>query len=225
MSEEDHRRRHQEDLAFFGKMGADVSHDMRNVLSIIGEYAGMLDDLLALAKKPRNLDFAKLKDLSAKMTRQVRKGTEVMERFSSFAHAADEQTKSFDLTALTANVVALAQRQVKLAGCKLEAALPDEAIPVRANAFAMQQAIFSAIRTIGESLEKGELVTIRLLAQGPSAVISISGTAAAAAAADGSDQLSGRVSQLSEVLNELKGSIETSWADGALSVILTIPIK
>jgi signal transduction histidine kinase len=221
MNEEEQRRRHQESLAFFGKMGADVSHDMRNVLSIIGEYAGMLDDLLVIAKKPRHLDLQKLKDLSAKMTRQVQKGTQVMERLSNFAHAADEQKKSFDLALLAANIVALSQRQAKLAGCKLEAVLPEEAMPVRTNAFAVQHAIFTAIRAIEESLQKGELVTVRLLAKGASAVVSVSGPAASG----GSEQFQERVSRLSEIMNEVNGSAETSWADGTLEVILAIPIE
>ena len=50
MNDELHRRLREEDLAFFGRIGADVSHDMRNVLSVIGEYAGLLDDLLARTK-------------------------------------------------------------------------------------------------------------------------------------------------------------------------------
>lgn len=221
MNEELRRRLREEDLAFFGRIGADVSHEMRNVLSVIGEYAGLLDDLLARAEDGSRLDCSKLKQVSAKLTRQVSKGTEVIGRFSRFAHATDEQTASFDLTALTGNMAALAQRHVTLAGCRLEAELPDEAIPVRANPFSLQHAVFSAIQVILESLEKGELLAIKLVTQGPTAVISVSGSAAAS----GGGQLSDRISQLSAVMNELEGSIEESWTDGILSLLLTIPIK
>ena len=41
---------------------------MRNVLSVIGEYAGLLDDLLTLAEKGKALDHAQLKKLSANIT-------------------------------------------------------------------------------------------------------------------------------------------------------------
>jgi signal transduction histidine kinase len=221
MNEELRRRLREEELAFFGRIGADVSHEMRNVLSVIGEYAGLLDDLLARAEDGSRLDGSKLKQVSVKLTKQVRKGTEVMGRFSRFAHATDEQTASFDLNALTGNMAALAQRHVTLAGCRLEAELPDEAIPVRANPFSLQRAVFSAIEVILESLEKGELITMKLVTQGPAAVISVSGSAAAG----GGGQLSDRMSQLSAVMNELEGSVEKSWTDGILSLLLTIPIK
>ncbi|MFH1921011.1 MAG: hypothetical protein ABIP48_14170 [Planctomycetota bacterium] len=219
MSEQPHLRLCREDLAFFGKIGADVSHDMRNVLSIVGENAGLLDDQLALAESGKALDYEKLKKLSARITRQVTRGTQTLEWFSRFAHAADEEAASSDLTAITETMAALAERHVVLAGCKLEADLPDEAIRVKANPFSLQHAVFSAIELILESLENGQVVTIKLAGRGATAVMSVSGSAA------GAGELSGRISRLSAVINELEGSVETSWEDGVLSLILTVPAE
>ena len=165
MSGQPHLRVCREDLAFFGKIGADVSHDMRNVLSIVGENAGLLDDQLALAESGKALDYEKLKKLSARITRQVTRGTQTMERFS------------------------------------------------------LQRAVFSAIELILESLENGQVVAIKLAGRGATAVMSVSGSAA------GAGELSGRISRLSAVINELEGSVETSWEDGVLSLTLTIPAK
>lgn len=220
MSEQPHLRHcREEGLAFFGRIGADVSHEMRNVLSIVGENAGLLDDQLALAERGKPLDCEKLKKLSARITRQVTRGTRTMERFSRFAHAADEEAASSDLRAITETVAALAQRHVILAGCKLEADLPEEAIHVKANPFSLQHAVFSAIELILEVLESGQVVTIKLADRGATAVMSVSG------AADGAGELSGRISRLSAVMNELEGSVETSREGGVLSLILTIPAK
>lgn len=218
MSEESHLRLREEDLAFFARVGADISHEMRNVLSIVGESAGLLEDLLAFAGGKKPLDHEKLKKLAARIARQVGKGTEAMERFGRFAHAADEQTASFDLAALTGNTIALAQRHAKLAGCTLEAKLPDESMPVTTNPFGLQRAIFSAIRLILQSQEKGEPVTIRLATEGPMAVISISGSAATGG------ELSGRISQLSAAMSELEGNVKESLVDGKPSLILSFRI-
>ena len=219
MSGQPHLRSYREDLAFFGKIGADISHDMRNVLSIVGENAGLLDDQLALAESGKALDYEKLKKLSARITRQVTRGIRTMERFSRFAHAADEEAAYADLRAITETVAALAERHVVLAGCKLEADLTDEAIHVRANPFVLQHAVFSAIELVLEFQENGRVVTIKLAGRGATAVVSISGSAA------GAGELSGRISRLSTVIDELGGSVETSWEDGVLSLILTIPAK
>ncbi len=208
-----------EELAFSGKIGADVSHEMRNVLAIVGENAGLLEDQVVLAERGTALDSEKLKKLSARITRQVTRGIQSMERFSRFAHAAFEETASSDLTALTKTVAALAERHVVLAGCTLEADLPDRAIHVKANPFSLQHAVFSAIELLLEFMENGPVLTVKLAGQGATAVISVSGSAANAG------ELSARISRLSAVIDELDGSVETSWEDGVLSLILTIPAQ
>ena len=71
-----------------------------------------------------------------------------------------------------------------------------------------------------QSVGKGELITVELVIQAPTAAISFSGNASG----DG-DELSGRISELSAAVNDLEGSIETSSVEGVLSLILTIPIK
>lgn len=142
-----------------------------------------------------------------------------MERFSRFAHAADEEAATSDLTAITETVAALAERHVVMAGCKLEADLPKKAIHVKANPFSIQHAVFAAIELILESLESGQVVTIKLTGRGATAVISVSASAADAG------ELSGRILRLSAVMNELNGNVETSLTDGILSLSLTIPIK
>ena len=142
-----------------------------------------------------------------------------MERFSRFCHAADEQTASFDLTALAANTAALAQRRAKLATAKLEATLPAESIPVRANAFSLQHAVVSAIELILALPQREDSITISLATQGPAAEISV-----CAGAAD-VDDLPGQTSQLSAMISELNGNLEASFSDGVVSLVLTIPTQ
>jgi signal transduction histidine kinase len=218
MSEQVAPQRDEDDLAFLGRIGAGVSHEMRNVLSIIGENAGLLDDQLALAERGKPLDDERLKKISARITRQVQRGTQTMERFSRFAHAADEPTAAFDLTALLETMTALAQREVALAGGVLATALPEKAIRVRSNPFRLQRAVFSAIQLILESQEQGASVTVGLAAEGSTAAISVSGGAAAGG------EVSAGISRLSAMVDELKGSVETSRKDARLTLILTIPL-
>jgi signal transduction histidine kinase len=208
-----------EELAFFGRIGADVTHDMRNVLSVIREYSGLLRDLISAATRRKPLDPEQLRKLSENITNQVRKGTELMERFSRFAHAADERIVSFDLAALTGNTAALAQRSVKLARCTLDLQVPDEPIPVRSNPLSLQHAVFSGIQLILEAAAEGEAVTVSVARRAPVAVISIAGRAAA-----GGPPPSDRIDRLLRRMQELDGSIEVGSDQGSPSVRLTIPI-
>jgi light-regulated signal transduction histidine kinase (bacteriophytochrome) len=220
VSGQSHLRPCKEDLAFFGKVGADISHEMRNVLAIVGENAGLLDDQFALSQSGIPLDHEKVKEVSARITRQVKRGIITMQRFSCFAHAADENLASSDAREVTETVFALAERRVAMAGCKLEADLPENALHVTANPFVLQHALFSAIELILEFLENGCVVTIELAGQGATAVVSVSGNAA-----DRGNELPGRISSLSAMIDELNGRVETSSEDGVLSLVLTVPGK
>jgi light-regulated signal transduction histidine kinase (bacteriophytochrome) len=219
MTEQTCRLREQE-LAFFAKIGADVTHEMRNVLSIVSENAGLLDDQLARARGRKVPDPAKLKKVAERIARQVKKGVEIMERFSRFAHAADEQTASLDLTALVEGVTLLVQRHVRHLGGSLAAALPDHPIAVTTNPFCLQHALFRCLQMVWQYADKSVPVTVELTNQESTATLTVSGTAA-----PGSDELPDRLSELSVLLNELEASADTCSADGTLSLILTLPVR
>ena len=218
MNEGSQRHPCEQELVFFGRIGADVTHDVRNVLSVIGEYAGLLDDLLAMSGQGRPVDGQKLQKLSAGLSGQVRKGTEIMERFSRFSHATDERTVSFDLVELAQNMAAMVQRRVNLAGCRLETELPRKPIPVTSSPFSLQHAIFCAIEHVLDLPDRGELITMTVEKRRPAAAISI------AAAADG-DGLSCSPAHLASVMEPLNGTADAACADGTLTLTLTISLK
>jgi len=208
------------ELAFFGQVGAGVSHDIRNVLSIIGESAGLLDDLLAAAQRGKPLDAERLQRISASIARQVKNGTATMERFSRFAHATDEQSGPVDLAALADNMASLLQRHARLAGCDLRAELPARPVLVRADPFRLQHALFLAVRLVLQHVENGAAATIKLVANKPAAVLSVSGKAAA----DG-PALPAPGPGLSEVLEEIDAAVQATQQDGVVSLTITIPMK
>jgi C4-dicarboxylate-specific signal transduction histidine kinase len=209
----------EEELAFCGLIGADVSHEVRNVFAVIGEYAGLLDDLLELAAAGQPADYAKLRDLCAKVVRQVRKGTETMERFSRFAHAADAPTASFDVTALVGNMAALVQRRVAQAGGQLEVELPGKAIPARGNPFSLQQAMFLSLDIILQSMKKEEPVRMKLASLGPAVLLRFSAVAANGVRPGSNMQ------RLTAILGRWKGTSEIKSANGVLTLTLTIPVS
>lgn len=220
MSDIPPRQDHRRDLPFFGRIAAGVTHDMRNVLSIIDQYAGLLEDLTRAAEDGPPLEGKKLLEISAHVRRQAHKGAKTMERFSRFAHAADEGAQAHDLTKLVENMAALAERHVAQAACRLETDLQDEAILVLADPYGLQYAVFAAMELLLQFLEKGRLLTVKVTERDANAVISV-----AADAGDGADMLefSQRASHLVTVVDELGGSVEISSSDGTVTVELLVP--
>ena len=45
-----------DDLLFFGRIGASVSHELKNVLAVMNEQAGLLGDLACMAARGMPLD-------------------------------------------------------------------------------------------------------------------------------------------------------------------------
>jgi len=219
MTEQSCRLREQE-LAFFAKIGADISHEMRNVLSIVSENAGLLDDQLALARGRKVPDPEKLKRVAARIDRQVKKGIEVMERFSRFAHAADDRRASIDLTALVEDVTVLVQRHVRHLGGSLAKALPVEPLPIMTNPFSLQHALFCCLQMVWQCADRSEPVRVELSNQKTSAILTVSG----AAAPDG-DELPPCLAELSVAVNEVEASVDTRCADGVFSLTLTLPVR
>jgi C4-dicarboxylate-specific signal transduction histidine kinase len=146
-----------------------------------------------------------------------------MERFSQFAHAADERTASFDLRELAGNTAALVRRSVAQVGCALELELGDEPIPVRSNPLSLQQALYAGIQLILEAADqegKEEPVMITVTRRSSGAVISIAGRGAA-----GGGEIVDQGDRIARRMEELGGSVETS-ADGSVpSVSLMIPTE
>ena len=58
-------------LQFFGKMTASISHEIKNVLAIINENAGLLGDLALLAERGVAIEPQRLNDMSRTVMKQV----------------------------------------------------------------------------------------------------------------------------------------------------------
>jgi len=91
-----------EGLAFFGRMNAAISHDMKNVLAIINETASLLDELMELQQDGQmepNPD--KLRTLSRRIVQQVERGQNVISNMNAFAHSIDVPVREVDLAQVT----------------------------------------------------------------------------------------------------------------------------
>ena len=51
---------HKKELEFFGKVTACISHELNNVLSIINEYTGLLEDLMLTCNSREEVDKEKI---------------------------------------------------------------------------------------------------------------------------------------------------------------------
>ena len=129
-----------EGLAFFGRMNAAISHDMKNVLAIINETASLLDELMELQQAGQiepNPD--KLRTLSRRIVQQVERGQNVITNMNAFAHSIDVPVREIDLARIM-NVMAVLSKHFAT-GKTLDLDLPDEGPRVTTHPFFLNDLI------------------------------------------------------------------------------------
>jgi len=80
-------------VRFFGRMSASISHEIKNVLAIINENAGLLDDFALMAEKGMPLDPRRLGKVAESLMKQVRRADAIVRNMNKFAHSVDDFEK------------------------------------------------------------------------------------------------------------------------------------
>lgn len=112
-------------LQFFGKMCASISHDIKNVLAVINENAGLLEDLCLMAEKGRPIEPVRLKRLAGDVQEQVRRGDRIVTGMNRFAHSADAPSTDVDLSEMADLLAALAVRFAAAKGVRVQVMSPS----------------------------------------------------------------------------------------------------
>ncbi|MGD8291766.1 MAG: sensor histidine kinase, partial [Desulfobacterales bacterium] len=79
-------------LQFFGRISASVSHELKNVLAIVNENAGLLEDLACMANRGKPIDPSRLIKMADAVKKQVGRADEILKNMNRFAHSIDQPT-------------------------------------------------------------------------------------------------------------------------------------
>jgi len=137
----------QTEIAFFGRITAGVTHELKNVLAIVNESSGLMQDLMTLSKEAPAYHDRFLKALTS-IKGQVQRGQNLIARLNQFAHAPDIAVRSIDLFETAGLVVALSQRFAALKKVTLKVVPPppsEQRAQATLNLVQFQMALFTAI--------------------------------------------------------------------------------
>ena len=107
-------------LKFFGKMSASISHEIKNILAIINENAGLLEDFTFLMDQGKPVDSERLKRLAQTLMKQVRRADLILKKMNRFAHSIDDPAKQVDLNEILELMTALADRLADMRSVRLD---------------------------------------------------------------------------------------------------------
>jgi hypothetical protein len=122
-------------------VSASLSHELNNVMAITGELSGLLGDLLQTAGGGAAADPRRLGEVGERITRQVRRGEELVRRLNRFAHLADQRSGIFDPRGPLELLGEVCQRPAGLSRVRLETDFPAAAPVLEGSAFGLLQAV------------------------------------------------------------------------------------
>jgi C4-dicarboxylate-specific signal transduction histidine kinase len=205
--------------AFMGKITAGVTHEMKNVLAIIKESAGLLDDLISLTKDNSPPPRDKLLRTVTRITDQVARGVDLATKLNSFAHAPDDAAGSVDLNQVVEQTGFLCQRFARLKGITLHVVPGRQSHVVMADPLALQMLLFQCVELLMDSEGKGSVITLQSKSDGNKIVVAASEKAGAEvqACTEGPFEAS-TWTAIQASAQDLKLSVETGCAPRWISV-------
>jgi C4-dicarboxylate-specific signal transduction histidine kinase len=129
-------------LQFFGKMTASISHEIKNVLAIINENAGLLEDLALLSDRGAAIEPQRLKNMSRVIMKQVSRADAIMKNMNRLAHSVDESIKTIDLNDILELVVTLSHRFAAMRDVSVDPKLGESPMMVRTAPFLLMNLLW-----------------------------------------------------------------------------------
>jgi len=124
-----------EGLQFFGKMSASISHEIKNVLAIINENTGLIEDYTIMTEKGAPFDPGKFRSLAERVGVQIRRADGIVKNMNTFAHSIDESAKSIDLSDFLEFAQTFFARFAVMRGIALESKPSESSLMITTSPF------------------------------------------------------------------------------------------
>jgi len=161
-------------LQFYGKMSASMSHEIKNVLSVIQEHAGLLEDFAVMAEQGGAIEPQRVTTLATKIQGQIERANGIVKGMNQLAHSVDEPVKSLDLGQTLTLLVALSQRFASVRGVRLEPTLPSNAVTVTSSPFILQNLAWLCLDFAMQVAGNGKVVRLSVQPAGQGAQLKFS---------------------------------------------------
>ena len=144
---------------FLAKITTGTTHEVRNVLAIIQESAGLIEDMVRSFERSGPLKLDKIIRSVDRIGTQVRRGAELMSTLNRFAHSLDHNQDQIDLNQEALQVALLCGRLAKQKGHQIEVRRDEKDITFTVNRLQLQMALFAGLECCLEQLpEPGTVV-------------------------------------------------------------------
>lgn len=150
-----------QDKSFFmGKVTASVSHELQNVLAIIRETAGLMQDFLMMGDACADLG-ERLENSLASIKNQVVRGVNLTSGLNQFAHSADHLSCAINVRDTVTRLLGITERIIRNKGFSVTLD-PGECPSMECDPVTFQALCFLGIETLIDILPSGQALHITL---------------------------------------------------------------
>ncbi len=147
-------------MASFGRLLADFSHEMCNHLAVIQEANGLLEDILAMEGGEGTPLFAALGEATGQIGQRVRRSAEFCQHLSGMAHRSDTPFSSFSVNELLAELAVFLERSARSRQVALLLELGQEIDPIYNEPALLQHVLYQLYAFSLDLLSNGQTLII-----------------------------------------------------------------
>jgi signal transduction histidine kinase len=162
MCDRANKERDGEALTFFGRVAANLSHEMANAVGTLSQATGLLDDLLCGFEAGNPVDIERLRVIQQRLERQATRATGLIQELNFFAHTVDSREEEVDLNFVARNLVAVSRRPAAMRGVDLEFEPESASVLWSGDAYSLLEVLFLALGCFCENLDRGGKVEVRV---------------------------------------------------------------
>jgi len=147
-------------LRFFGQMSASISHEIKNVLAIINENAGLLKDYTLMAEKGLDLNPHQVGVKADKITAQVARADEIIKKMNLLAHSIDQDRQEVNPILILKLMMALSERMAAMKNIKLELSAASESMFITTALFFLENLISLCLEFALNVMDEGSVLKL-----------------------------------------------------------------
>lgn len=210
------------EAAFLATMTASATHEVRNVLAIIKESAGLVDDLVQVYSKRGTLDQEKLRRAVDRIDAQVRRGADLLSNLNRLCHTLDQDPASVELNREVEQVVFLSQRFARKKGHRVAAGGQEAEVMVTVHPLRLHMALFFAMEACMEALPEGSAITLAVGEEKGGPAVDLVGVPEGGGAVEGFAD-GGSWTHLSGLVDSLEATLER--LDPGFGIRISFPAR
>ncbi len=159
------------EVLFMGRITAGFTHELKNVLAIIKESTGLMQDLIGLAKDASFPNRERFLRALTGIQDQVSRGVELSTRLNRFAHSPDLPLASIELNDMLQQVALLSERFARLKGVVIKVVPSDAPVTLTISPIGFQMALFLGMEHCWNHMPTGGVLRLQAGREGNEAVI------------------------------------------------------